>query len=250
MAKVHTNPVTRRQKFLGAIAGDNEAPTPITETEKLLNNIDEQVNGGGAGEQFIVTMTPTSETGGTMDKTNAEILEAYMRGQTIMFDIALDNISCRVQATLAATFEGYQYPSFNAYGIDTSGTTIINLYVNPSDEESYAFTMDTVDIGGGDTNTVTVTITKQSGTQYTLDIPASEIRTLINNGIKVLISDGMGVGAASDTGAYINAQITYVMPATPPVYNADVLISKSVVAHPDNTTATVSEKTYTLTASV
>ena len=37
--KVPVNPITRRQKFLAAIAGDAELPEPITETEKLLYNI-------------------------------------------------------------------------------------------------------------------------------------------------------------------------------------------------------------------
>ena len=37
--KVPVNPITRRQKFLAAIAGDAEPPEPITETEKLLYNI-------------------------------------------------------------------------------------------------------------------------------------------------------------------------------------------------------------------
>ena len=52
MAKVETNPVTRRQKFLGAIAGDNDAPAPITENEKLLYNIAEQVQSGGGGDEL------------------------------------------------------------------------------------------------------------------------------------------------------------------------------------------------------
>jgi hypothetical protein len=37
--KVPVNPITRRQKFLAAIARDAEPPEPITETEKLLYNI-------------------------------------------------------------------------------------------------------------------------------------------------------------------------------------------------------------------
>lgn len=39
LTKVPVNPITRRQKFLAAIAGDAELPEPITETEKLLYNI-------------------------------------------------------------------------------------------------------------------------------------------------------------------------------------------------------------------
>ena len=60
MAKVETNPVTRRQKLLGAIAGDNTAPAPITETERLLYNIAEKVNEGGGGANPLPPVSATS----------------------------------------------------------------------------------------------------------------------------------------------------------------------------------------------
>lgn len=44
--------------------------------------------GGGGGEKFIVTLTPTSPNfSGTMDKTVAEINAAYEAGQEIVFRI-------------------------------------------------------------------------------------------------------------------------------------------------------------------
>ncbi len=125
-------------------------------------------------QEFIVRLTPTSESGGTMDKSNIEILAAYMQGKRIMFDIVVGSAACRVQATLTASFEGAQYPTFSAYGIDTSGTTIINLYVDPSDEESYTFTMDAVEINKEPNFVVTLTPTAldYSGT---MDKTVSEI---------------------------------------------------------------------------
>lgn len=133
--------------------------TPGNTNPNVLDTIlDEEMN-----NRFIVKLTPTSETGGTMDKSNVEILEAYTQGKQIMFDITVGSAACRVQATIAASFDGVQYPSFNAYGIDTSGTTIINLYVDPSDEESYSFTMDAVEISGGGGGGVLV-VTNTAGT--------------------------------------------------------------------------------------
>ena len=49
MAKVDAKAITRLQKYLSAIAGDGEAPEPITDLEKHLYNIAENV-GAGSGE--------------------------------------------------------------------------------------------------------------------------------------------------------------------------------------------------------
>jgi hypothetical protein len=44
--------------------------------------------GGGGGEKFVVTLTPTAENfSGTMDKTVAEINAAYEAGQEIWFSM-------------------------------------------------------------------------------------------------------------------------------------------------------------------
>lgn len=143
MEKKTVKAVTRKQKYLAAIAGDGVAPSPITSDEKLMYNIAEKVNeGGGSGgaDRFVVTLTPTSESGGTMNHTNAEILDAYMAGKTIMFDISLGDISTQVQATIGAYFDGVNYPSFNAIGVDTEHR-LIHLYVNPRNSESDTFTI-------------------------------------------------------------------------------------------------------------
>jgi len=48
-----------------------------------------QAGGGGASNKFIVTLTPTNETGteGTTDKTGAELYQAYRAGKEIVFSI-------------------------------------------------------------------------------------------------------------------------------------------------------------------
>ena len=156
--------------------------TPGNTNPNVLDTIlDEEMS-----NRFIVKLTPTSETGGTMDKSNVEILEAYTQGKQIMFDITVGSAACRVQATIAASFDGVQYPSFNAYGIDTSGTTIINLYVDPSDEESYSFTMDAVEISGGGGGGVLVV----TDTDGTLDKTWTEIKNaMLAGGAVVVIGD-------------------------------------------------------------
>lgn len=127
--------------------------TPGNTNPNVLDTIlDEEMN-----NRFIVKLTPTSETGGTMDKSNVEILEAYMQGKQIMFDITVGSAACRVQATIAASFDGVQYPSFNAYGVD-SEHHLIHLYVDPSNSESDTFTMQIEDLGGGASN-LTVKVT-------------------------------------------------------------------------------------------
>lgn len=50
MAKIITKAVTRLQKFLAAIAGDAVAPTPITNQEKLLFNIAEEMKAASASD--------------------------------------------------------------------------------------------------------------------------------------------------------------------------------------------------------
>lgn len=43
--------ITRFQKFLNAIAGNGEAPEPITNLEKLLANIAEKINSSSAAAE-------------------------------------------------------------------------------------------------------------------------------------------------------------------------------------------------------
>ncbi len=242
MTKVKTNPITRRQKFLGAIAGGNEAPAPITENEKLLYNIVQKANDGTC-EQFVVKMTLTSESGGTMDHTNKEIAEAYAAGKTIMFDITLGTIACRVQATLAAAFDGVEYPSFNAIGANTDHQ-LVHLFVDPYETENNTFTMAVEDLGGGgsDESIIVATINKEYNYQthaytYSVDHTFSELWDAVNNGKTVLFTetelkdvvipeksqDRFQIGFTAE----VNSNGTYRLFYRKYIYNAD---SISVIA--------------------
>ena len=117
--------------------------TPGNTNPNVLRGMLENSGGGG---DFIVELTITSETGGTMDHSNVEILEALRSGKRIFFDIEFNGALCRVQATLTASFSEWTFPSINAYGIAADGVTLVNLYVDPSDEESYTFTANLLEI--------------------------------------------------------------------------------------------------------
>lgn len=82
MAKITVKAVTRLQKFLAAIAGDGAAPNPITDKEKLLHNIAENVNNGGDSGGGGVLVVHDVE--GTLDKTWQEIHDAMLSGGAVI----------------------------------------------------------------------------------------------------------------------------------------------------------------------
>lgn len=81
MAKITVKAVTRLQKFLAAIAGDGVAPNPITDKEKLLHNIAENVNNGGGSGGGVLVVT---DTDGTLDKTWTEIYNGMASGVVVI----------------------------------------------------------------------------------------------------------------------------------------------------------------------
>jgi len=94
MEKKAVKAVTRKQKYLAAIAGDGVAPSPITSHEKLMYNIAEKTNeGGGSGGgveivRFVKSKSADSNTEGTCDHTLDELLQAYAAGKAILCYIA------------------------------------------------------------------------------------------------------------------------------------------------------------------
>jgi hypothetical protein len=93
-------PYSRREILLqeintqltGGTAGNIEelVPPPYTREEILLIEMLTAIEngGGGGGSDFIVTVTATSETTGTSDKTAAEIIEAVDAGKQIVVKTA------------------------------------------------------------------------------------------------------------------------------------------------------------------
>lgn len=79
--------------------------------------------GGGGGEKYIVTLTPTAlDYSGTMDKTVEQINEAYEAGQEIVFRVISGyETYFEVRCTATGHNVNYTYPSFNSYIITDDG---------------------------------------------------------------------------------------------------------------------------------
>ena len=99
--------------------------------------------GGGSGgdNRFIVTLTPTAlDYSGTMDKTVAEINEAYEAGQEILFDVRVaGNVTLRVTMTEVYIDTGYDFPSFQV-NVMVDSTTMMKAYTgttNDGTEQTY-----------------------------------------------------------------------------------------------------------------
>lgn len=66
-------------------------------------------------DRFIVTFTPTSpDFSGTMDKTVAEIYEAYSLGKDIWFSVTAQGHQLNLCVAEVKFTDGYDYPTFNA----------------------------------------------------------------------------------------------------------------------------------------
>ena len=99
---------------------------------------------GGGGEKFIVTLTPTAlDYSGTMDKTVAQINEAYEAGMEIWFRIYESSTHFYdLKVTLVNTTASDHYPSFGAYGVLTEKFILFYTDVsgNTYSTEVYALT--------------------------------------------------------------------------------------------------------------
>jgi len=123
MEKKTVKAVTRKQKYLAAIAGDGVAPSPITSDEKLMYNIAEKMNNGGGsgGGVFVV-----HDVDGTLDKTWQEITNAIINETPayllkIMTDDegVLDNARMIMMSVFTDIFKGTKY-YFASAGIEGS----------------------------------------------------------------------------------------------------------------------------------
>ena len=87
-------------------------------------------------KKFIVTLTPTAEDfSGTMDKTVAEITEAYNAGMQIVWRVIMaSNQYIDVNVTAVMTDIDDDYPSFNAYVIEINNGLLVYAYVPPTDD--------------------------------------------------------------------------------------------------------------------
>ena len=92
----------------------------------------------GSGD-FIVTLTPTAEDfSGTMDKTVAEISEAYQRGKRIVFRMVTDDGEMETELNAAAKSQESAYPSFNAYVVSGDMGVLVFIWTGMTDDGTSA----------------------------------------------------------------------------------------------------------------
>ena len=102
--------------------------TGDTVTAEKLNNMETGIE--NAANAFIVTLTPTAlDYSGVMDKTLAEIHEAYMANKRIFFKVVAQGVVNIAPCSLQTHFSGYEYPAYSAYLIDSTNNIIIYAYV-------------------------------------------------------------------------------------------------------------------------
>ena len=101
--------------------------TGDTVTAEKLNNMESGIV--AAADPFVVTLTPTAQNySGVMDKTVAEINEAYEAGKKIVFKL-VTGVNEYMDIFLNSVGKGTQtYPSFNALICIYDGTS--DLFVN------------------------------------------------------------------------------------------------------------------------
>ena len=88
--------------------------TGDTITAEKLNNMESGIE--NVNNPFIVTLTPTAQDfSGTMDKTVAEINEAYTAGQKIVFRVILSATEYMEVDCTARYVTNAAYPSFNGF---------------------------------------------------------------------------------------------------------------------------------------
>ena len=89
-----------------------------------------------SSNKYIVTLTPTSEDfSGTMDKTVAEMTEAYNAGMQIVWRVILAvNAYVDVDVTAVMTNVDYDYPSFNAFVIEINSGVLVYAHVPTSND--------------------------------------------------------------------------------------------------------------------
>ena len=82
-------------------------------------------------KKFIVTLTPTSpDYSGTMDKTVAEMTEAYNAGMQIVWRVVMaEDRYVDVNVTAVMTDASYDYPLFNAYVIEKDSGVLVDAHI-------------------------------------------------------------------------------------------------------------------------
>lgn len=95
-------------------------------------------------EKFFVTLTLTSGSGGTMDKSNKEIYEAIKAGKEIWFTGSMDDMIGYFPLAYFTKIEGYDYPFIGTRFdmVSSDGDLVYLVYIVASSSETYDFSME------------------------------------------------------------------------------------------------------------
>ena len=117
MEKKTVKAVTRKQKYLAAIAGDGVAPNPITSDEKLMYNIAEKTNEGGGSSGGVLVVNIGSQ--GELNASYNELDSAIKSGKIVMFYGGDETYSAAFHLSSIGIDdrEGIYYATFVNYGI-------------------------------------------------------------------------------------------------------------------------------------
>ena len=108
--------------------------TGDTVTAERLNKMEGGIE--TAVDPFVVTLTPTAQDfSGVMDKTVAEINEAYTAGQKIVFRLYLSATESMETDVTSRGFASNTYPSFNTYTVTNYPfDALVNIWTGTTDD--------------------------------------------------------------------------------------------------------------------
>ena len=120
-----------------------------------IGRIANQVEQGGGSNKFIVTLTLTSEDGGTMNHTNKEIAEAFNNGCDVWFQGNMNGMDGKFPLKAITYLTGMQYPFIETefdYVVMNHSTGIIStaktiIAISASDGEHNVFWMKQYTLG-------------------------------------------------------------------------------------------------------
>lgn len=167
--------------------------TPGNTNPNVLRSL---LDGEASSNKFIVTLTLTSETGGTTDKSNKEIYEAIQAGKEIWFTGNMSDMIGYFPLAYYTVIEGIQYPFIGTrFDMVSSNDQVYLVYITASDTEIYDFSMESHSYEKEDSKfivTLTPTSPDYSGT---MDKTVAEINEAYEAGQEIwikIIVPGMG----------------------------------------------------------
>lgn len=100
---------------------------------EVIDDLAETSSGGG--ERFEVACTPTSQDfSGTMDKTVAEIMEAYNAGCDIWFALTTSEGTQKVRLSDVGFANNVAYPSFNTVFVYADLNLLMKFHSGATDQ--------------------------------------------------------------------------------------------------------------------